>query len=64
MNYRSVIGFGKALIIDDPKEKIKAINTIIQHYAGKLLQYRKPKLKDTAIIKVEIESIFGKESGY
>jgi len=29
MNYRSVIGFGKASIIDDPKEKAKAMNAII-----------------------------------
>jgi len=64
MSYRSVIGFGKATIIDDPKEKIKAINAIIQHYAGRPLQYRKTNRKGTAIIKVEIESISGKESGY
>lgn len=64
MNYRSVIGFGNASIIDDPKVKIKAINAIIQRYAGKPLKYTKDKLKDTVIIKVEIESITGKESGY
>jgi len=64
MNYRSVIGFGKASILDDSEEKIKAINAIIRRYAGKSLPYSKAKLKDTVIIKVEIESITGKESGY
>ena len=64
MNYRSVIGFGKASILDDPEEKIKAIHAIIQHYTCKPLPYSKAKLKDTVIIKVEIESITGKESGY
>lgn len=63
MNYRSVIGFGKASVIDDPDEKIKAITAIIQHYAGKPVPYSEAKLKDTVIIKVEIESITGKESG-
>jgi len=63
MNYRSVIGFGKASVIDDPDEKIKAMNAIIQHYTGKPLPYSEAKLKDTVIIKVEIESITGKESG-
>jgi len=64
MNYRSVIGFGKASILDDSEEKITAINTIITRYAGKSLPYSKAKLKDMVIIKVEIESITGKESGY
>jgi uncharacterized protein len=64
MNYRSVIGFGKASILDDPEEKIKAIHAIIHQYTGKPLPYSKAKLKDTVIIKVEIESITGKESGY
>jgi nitroimidazol reductase NimA-like FMN-containing flavoprotein (pyridoxamine 5'-phosphate oxidase superfamily) len=63
MNYRSVIGFGKASIIDDPKERAKAMNAIIQQYAGKPVPYSEAKLKDTVIIKVEIESITGKESG-
>lgn len=64
MNYRSVIGFGKASIIYDPKFKIKAINAIIKRYAGRPLKYTKAKLKDTVIIKVEIERITGKKSGY
>jgi nitroimidazol reductase NimA-like FMN-containing flavoprotein (pyridoxamine 5'-phosphate oxidase superfamily) len=64
MNYRCVIGFGNASIIDDPKVKIKAINAIIQRYAGKPLKYTKAKLKDTVIIMVEIEGITGKKSGY
>jgi len=64
MKYRSVIGFGNASIIDDPELKTKALDAIIKHYAGKLLKYTKAKLKGTVIIKVEIESITGKKSGY
>jgi nitroimidazol reductase NimA-like FMN-containing flavoprotein (pyridoxamine 5'-phosphate oxidase superfamily) len=64
MSYRSVIGFGKASIIDDPKAKIKAIHAIIQRYAGKPLPYSKATLHHTVIIKVEIERITGKKSGY
>jgi len=64
MNYRSVVGFGKASIIDDPKERAKAITTIIRHYTGKPLAYSEAKLNNTVIIKVDIESITGKESGY
>lgn len=64
MDYRSVIGFGKASIIDDPKERAKAMNAIIQHYTGKPLPYSEATLKNTVLMKVEIESITGKESGY
>jgi uncharacterized protein len=64
MNYRSVIGFGKASIVNDPEERAKAITTIIRHYTGRPLPYSEAKLKNTVIIKVEIESITGKESGY
>jgi uncharacterized protein len=60
MRYRSVIGFGKASIVDEPRERV---NTIIHHYTGKPVPYSRAKLKDTVIIKVEIESITGKESG-
>jgi len=64
MDYRSVIGFGKASIINDPKERAKAMNAIIQHYTGKPLPYSEATLKNTVLMKVEIESITGKESGY
>lgn len=64
MNYRSVIGFGKASIIGDPPEKLKALNAIIQHYAGNPLPYSEVKLKGTVFIKVEIEKITGRESRY
>jgi hypothetical protein len=63
MNYRSVIGFGKAFLIDDPTEKQKAINAIIDQYAGKPVPYSNATLHGTVIIKVEIESITGKVSG-
>jgi uncharacterized protein len=64
MRYRSVIGFGKASIVDEPQERAKAITTIIHHYTGKPLPYSETTLKGMVIIKVEIEGITGKESGY
>jgi hypothetical protein len=63
MAYRSVIGFGKAFLIDEPTEKLKALNAISQHYAGKQLPYSEAKLSGTVFMKVEIESITGKNRG-
>jgi nitroimidazol reductase NimA-like FMN-containing flavoprotein (pyridoxamine 5'-phosphate oxidase superfamily) len=64
MKYRSVIGYGKASVIDDPESKRSGLNSIVQHYAGSSLTYAEPLLKDTVLIKVEIESMRGKKSGY
>ncbi len=64
MKYRSVIGFGKASVIDDPESKRRAFNIIMQHYSGRSFTYAEAALKDTVIIKVEIESMRGKKSGY
>lgn len=64
MKYRSVIGYGKASVIDDPESKRSAFNIIVQHYAGSSFTYAEVLLKDTVLIKVEIESMRGKKSGY
>ena len=32
--YRSVIGFGKAYLVEDPESKQEALDVIMQHYAG------------------------------
>lgn len=64
MKYRSVIGFGKASVIDDPESKRRTFDIIMQHYSGRSFTYPEAALKDTVIIKVEIESMTGKKSGY
>jgi len=67
MKYYSVIGFGKAHFIEDNGEKEDALNIIMQKYShksDKLFEYSKPALDKTAAIKVEIESLTGKKSGY
>ena len=64
MNYRSVIGFGKGSIIDDPESKRKGLDVIMQHYSQSAYEYPDSKVKKTVIIKVEIERMTGKKSGY
>ena len=65
MKYRSVIGFGKASFVDDLEEKRKVLNTILEHYSGgNSHEYPEKLLSYTLIIKIEIESITGKQSGY
>ncbi|UCG54301.1 MAG: pyridoxamine 5'-phosphate oxidase family protein [Dehalococcoidia bacterium] len=62
--YRSVIGFGKAFIVEDFEEISDALNIIIQHYGNEYYPFSKDELERVCIIKIEIGSITGKKSGY
>lgn len=65
--YRSVIGFGRAVFVTDPAEKRRALDILMQHYADSQSQgfeYSKKPFSKVTIIKVEIESMTGKQSGY
>ena len=64
IKYRSVVGFGRASFLEDPESKRRAYDIIMQHYAGRSFVYAEAALKNTAIIKVEIERMTGKHSGY
>ena len=62
MKYRSVIGFGKALLLEDIEEKRKALNIIMSQYSDRIFQFDDAILKKMGVIKVEIESMTGKQS--
>ncbi len=64
MKYRSVIGFGKAELIEDIEPKRRALNIIMQNYYEGFFKYPEESIKNTVIIKVEIESMTGKKLGY
>ena len=64
MKYRSVIGFGKASIVEDIHEKKQGLNAIMEHYSGCIYDYPEAAINNTLVIKVEIESMTGKKSGY
>ena len=64
MKYRSVIGFGKGSLVEDLEEKRKGLDAIMQHYAGRSFEYVEAAIENTVIIKVEVESMTGKKSGY
>lgn len=63
--YKSVIGFGEAHIVNDPVEKKNALDVIMEHYTGKTsFNYGEKAINAVAVIKLEIESMTGKKSGY
>ena len=64
MKFRSVVGFGKASLIEDPVVKRKALDIIMEHYAGpSSFDYAEKVLGKTVVIKIDIESMTGKKSG-
>ena len=64
MKYRSVIGFGKAELIEDIELKRKALHIIMQNYLEGFFKYPEEAIQNTVIIRVEIESMTGKKLGY
>ena len=64
MKYRSVVGFGKASLVDDPESKRKAVDIVMQHYGGRPSDYSTTIMDKMLVIKVEIENMTGKYSGW
>jgi uncharacterized protein len=63
--YMSVFGTGKALFIDAKDEKKKVLDAIMTKHTGKTeFEYPDNVLDMTLVIKVEIEAMTGKKSGY
>jgi len=64
--YRSVIGFGKAFFVEDFEEKRRALNLIVQKYSDTSHRYEFSEgvLDTVTLIRINIESITGKKSGY
>ena len=64
MKYRSVIGYGRAFLLEDIDEKRRALDIIVEHYSGRLNEYDEKLVNRLAIIKIQVESMTGKKSGY
>ena len=64
MKYQSVIGYGRAFLLEDIDEKRQALDVIIEDYSGQTGEYAEKLVDRLAVIKVQIESMTGKKSGY
>jgi uncharacterized protein len=64
MNYRSVVILGKAMLVDDPEEKLAALRTLSEHILpGRWDDSRQPnerELKQTSVLRVPIEEFSAK----
>lgn len=66
MKYKSVLIFGKAVILNEAEERKRALDLIMQHYENhdsrSLFHYSENILKKVMIIKVKVEEMTGKEA--
>jgi len=62
IRYRSVMGAGTAGIIRDHDEKMRALEIIMAQYSGKKYAFPEEIVAKTAIIKVTITEITGKQA--
>ncbi|HEY3378773.1 MAG TPA: pyridoxamine 5'-phosphate oxidase family protein [Armatimonadota bacterium] len=64
MRYRSVIGHGRAVFLDDPAAKRHALAAIVRHYADHVTEMPDAALLRTTVFQVELESVTGKQGGF
>lgn len=62
MRYRSVIAFGTAYLVDDIGARRDALQLLMAHYSDRRFSFPDAVVQRTAIIKVVIESVTGKQS--
>jgi nitroimidazol reductase NimA-like FMN-containing flavoprotein (pyridoxamine 5'-phosphate oxidase superfamily) len=63
MKYRSVIGFGRARILESREEKRNGLLAILKRYMEGPFDFPAEALERVAVIKIEIDSMSGKSSG-
>jgi len=61
IKYMSVIGVGRAYILEKEDEKSHALDLITKRCAGDALSFPKSELDKTLVMRVDIESITGKQ---
>jgi uncharacterized protein len=64
VKYRSVVGFGKAQTIDSRQEKESALSIIMRHYSNEDYSFPEEMVIKTTVVKITIETITGKQSGF
>jgi nitroimidazol reductase NimA-like FMN-containing flavoprotein (pyridoxamine 5'-phosphate oxidase superfamily) len=64
MRYRSVIAFGRASFVERPEAKRKALELLMRQYSDGSHDFPDDALSRVTIVRVEIESMTAKQSGY
>lgn len=60
-SFRSIIGYGVATFLEGAAEKTDGLNALMAQYSDKPMEYREDLLPITAVIRVDITEMTGKE---
>ena len=63
MKYQSVIGYGKAVLLQNTDEKREALKIIMSQYSDEQYHFVDKEIQKAAVIKLEIEDMTGRQSG-
>jgi len=62
LEYKSVIGSGRAYLLDNIEEKIKGLHIIMSQYSQRTFEYPDEMLEKTLVIKIVVDHMTGKQS--
>jgi uncharacterized protein len=62
--HRTVIGFGKAVFVEDEAEKKKALDLIVAQFTTKKFEYPIANFHATLVIRIDLDSVKGKKHGF
>ena len=64
MKYRSIIGVGRAYILENDEEKSHGLNLIMKQYTEGDVSFPKSVPNSVLVVRVDIKSLTGKQRGY
>lgn len=62
MKYTSIIGYGKAEILEEHSDKVKALDVIMAQFSNQAFTYPDKAVAKVAIIKISVDEMSGKAS--
>jgi nitroimidazol reductase NimA-like FMN-containing flavoprotein (pyridoxamine 5'-phosphate oxidase superfamily) len=64
MKYRSVLCYGKVEFIEDPAEKVAAMNLVMAHYTDREFKFNPPSIREVKVMRIKVIRFEGRVYGY
>ncbi|WP_200379795.1 pyridoxamine 5'-phosphate oxidase family protein [Rubrivivax gelatinosus] len=62
--HRTVIGHGRAVFLQDPGDRVRALDLIVANLTSRRFDYPEANLSMTAVLRIDIELLKGKQHGF
>ena len=62
VKYQSIIGYGKAIFLENLEEKREALNIIMSQYSNENYEFQVPAIRKTSVFIVVINQMTGKQA--